>query len=247
MPKAKKARFALYAVAKGRKGPGVYATWEEAKPHTVKVSGAEYKGFNTHDEVEEYFREQKVDLNLVSWGKGTRLPGDSAPDAQPHVVAQPASQGVAVAVAVYASSSQSSQSSGMAEAASAAMARAVEVLSQDAPRASSEPAPATDPLGADKELPPLPPSSQPTQEADDAAPVRAASEPPKEKEKTALLRLRNQVEVALTALCSPNGDGTSAPEVPNAAFEEAMREMLREIDHGLGTEPQDGGGPQQTQ
>lgn len=233
MPKGKKARYAYYAVAKGKRGPGVYATWKETEQHTRKVSGAKHQGCDTLDEVRQFFEEHKVDMALVSWGEGTRLPGDPAPFSPPptgqHVLAQPASQGVAVAVALYASGSQSSsQSSGLAEAASAAMARAVEVLGRSSSPAES--------LGADKELPPLPPSSQPSQECD-TEDARDVSEPPtvKEKEKAALLRVRNQVEVALTALCSPNGDGTTAPEVPNAAFAETMRNILKDIDDGLRT------------
>ncbi|EJD46531.1 hypothetical protein AURDEDRAFT_164359 [Auricularia subglabra TFB-10046 SS5] len=231
MPKAKKARYAFYAVAKGKKGPGVYSTWKETEQQTRKVSGARHQGCDTLEEVLEFFNEHKVDMDKVFWGEGTRLHGDAAPVPGPSapVVAHSAAQGVAVALAVAApDAAQTPSLPPEVSAAFAALARAAEALSQGPPRASShcsqpESSPPPSPR-ADKALPPLP-SSPPAQ--DDS------TEPPKEKENAALLRVRDQIEGTLSALSGRNGD-SSEPELPPADLAERMRAILREIDDSLG-------------
>lgn len=62
MAKAKK----YYAVRKGYT-PGIYTSWEECQQNINGFSGAEYKGFSTEAEAEEYlFHEKKIDLNTTS-------------------------------------------------------------------------------------------------------------------------------------------------------------------------------------
>ncbi len=51
-----------YAVKKGKK-KGIFRSWAECKAAVDGFSGAEYKGFGSLDEAEEYLREGKKDLN----------------------------------------------------------------------------------------------------------------------------------------------------------------------------------------
>jgi ribonuclease HI len=45
-----------YAVAKGRSGPAIYASWDECKAQTLGFSGAIYKSFKTREEAQTFIR-----------------------------------------------------------------------------------------------------------------------------------------------------------------------------------------------
>lgn len=45
-----------YAVAKGRGGPAIYASWDECKAQTLGFSGAIYKSFKTREEAQSFIR-----------------------------------------------------------------------------------------------------------------------------------------------------------------------------------------------
>lgn len=45
-----------YAVAKGRSGPAIYASWDECKAQTLGYSGAIYKSFKTREEAQTFIR-----------------------------------------------------------------------------------------------------------------------------------------------------------------------------------------------
>ena len=49
----------FYAVRKGKRA-GIVQSWEECKDLTAGIAGAEYKGFNSEDEAQEYLKTGKV-------------------------------------------------------------------------------------------------------------------------------------------------------------------------------------------
>lgn len=65
MGKAPKTR-SYYAVARRKQHTGsVYASWNDAQPHTTGVSGAQCKGCDTLSEVQEYFKKHGIDMKDV--------------------------------------------------------------------------------------------------------------------------------------------------------------------------------------